>query len=581
MPEDEIAKSLLSAQKNLEEIRNPYEETWQDVADHVAPIREDIRMEKAEGQRLATKIYNGNPIYAVQVYVDGMSGHLIPANILWFRQTLKVSVKDRLSARQPGAMTRGPMRPYIARYEYMEDIPEIKAWLQEADIGMYRAYQRSNFYSAMTPYFEDGGTIGTATIYSEENKGEGKIAFTTMHPGQVYIAENQYGEVDTVFRKEKLTAKKAKERFGKGKLSDAAQRSLETNPYEKYPYLHAVYPRTKRNPDKLDGLNKSFASVWVDITSRKVISEWGYDGLPYHVWRYRKSSLETYGRSPAMFALADIMSLNLISKDMLRSSRMSVDPAYNVPAELLGKVNIIPHGFNYYGDDHNRIVTPVQTGINYPIGTDREDRIRDVIERHFHLDFFLMLTRAKRQMTATEILERAGEKAALMATAIGRLNQDCLDPNMNRVFQIEYRAGRLPEVPQIYWDYGAGPIGVTYLGPLAQAQRRLFKTQSITQGLIALQPLAEMFPHVLDVVNEDETAREILESNNYPQKATRSTEEVDKMRQVREDLAQAEAAKRQLMEGLAGAKTLAEADQASGGEIFKNLPGLMAQAGAA
>ena len=168
--EDQKAESLIKVQGHLKSIREPYEDTWQDVADHIAPIREDIKMERAEGQRLATKIYNGNPIYAVQVYVDGMSGHLIPANILWFMHTLKVPVQPLLADQHPGAMTRGPMRPYVSKYENLEDIPEIRAWLQETDIGMYRAYQRSNFYSAMTPYFEDGGTIGTATIYSEENK---------------------------------------------------------------------------------------------------------------------------------------------------------------------------------------------------------------------------------------------------------------------------------------------------------------------------------------------------------------------------------------------------------------------------
>lgn len=575
--EDQKAESLIKVQGHLKSIREPYEDTWQDVADHIAPIREDIKMERAEGQRLATKIYNGNPIYAVQVYVDGMSGHLIPANILWFMHTLKVPVQPLLADQHPGAMTRGPMRPYVSKYENLEDIPEIRAWLQETDIGMYRAYQRSNFYSAMTPYFEDGGTIGTATIYSEENKEAQKIVFTTMHPGQIYIAENQYGEVDTVFRKEKLTAKKAAERFGKKMVSDAIQRSLENDPYKKYPFIHAVYPRTNRNPDKLDGLNKKFASVWVDEAERKIVHEWGYDSLPYHVWRYRKSSLETYGRSPAMFALADIMALNLISKDMLRSSRLAVDPAYNVPSEMKGKVKIKPHEFSYYGDDHRRVITPIQDGNKYPIGTDREDRIRDVIERHFHLDFFLMLTRAQRQMTATEILERMGEKAALMATAIGRLNQDCLDPNMDRVFQLEYSAGRLPEVPQIYWDYGASPIGITYLGPLAQIQRKLFKTQSITQGLLALQPLAELFPQVLDIVNADETGREILDAHNFPQKATRTGEEVEKMRQVRAELEQAEAQKAQLMEGLEGAKTITEIDQASGGNLLKNLPALLTQ----
>lgn len=573
MSDDKLAKNLLATLKYLKDIRSRYEQTWQDVADHVVPIREDIKVEKKEGQRLGTKIYDGTPLNALQLFADGLHGYLISPATLWFRLTLDIPL-----ALPRGAVSTGPTRPYISDYSTLEEIPEVRAWLQETGIAMYRAYQRSNFYSAMSPYFEDGGSIGTATIYSEENISSGRIVFTTLHPGQVYVAENQYGEVDTVFRTDKIEAKKLAERFGREKLSDDIKQALQNEPYKKFPFLHAMYPRTKRNPDKEDGSNKPIASVWVDIQEQQVVRQSGYNQNPCNVWRYRKSSHETYGRSPAMYALADILTLNKIGKTLLGAGEISARPAWNVPAEMEGKVRIRPHGMNYYGDDHNRIIRPVQSNINYPISKDREDRRVAIIEKHFHVDFFLMLARAPRQMTATEIVERQGEKAALLGTAIGRLNRECLDPGMDRVFQIEHSAGRLPEIPAILADFGGVDIGVDYLGPLAQAQKRLFRTRGITHGLTALQPLAEIFPQVLDIVDPDEAAREVLDAYGFPQKATKTKEEVEALRKERAALEQQQAEQAQLAQGseaLQGAGATGE-DQIDPAQLMESLQGAMA-----
>ena len=572
---DKIAEEVLKLLDHLEKIRAPYESTYKDVAENVIPILEDWELKLPEGQRLGTKIYDGTPINALQLFADGLHGYTISPATIWFRLTLEVPIQSLMERRHPGAMTTGPLRPYISRYETLEDVPEVRAWLQETGKSLYRAFQRSNFYSSMTPLFEIGGSTGTATIYSEEHIPAAKAVFTPLHPGQIYIAENQYGEVDTVFRKDRIEAKKLVERFGENNLSDPIRKAYENEPYKRFPIVHACFPRKKRQPGKRDKNTKPLAPTSLDISERRVISESGYDMLPYAVWRYRKASHETYGRSPAMFALADIMGLHKISKNLLGAGELAVRPAYNVPAELEGKVDIRPGGFNYFGEGkegHRRLVTPVQTGINFPIGVDRENTKREIIEKHFHVDFFLMLARAPRQMTATEIIERQGEKAALLGTAVGRLNSECLNPLMDRMFWIEYSAGRLPEIPPILQEYGGGHIGVDYLGALAQAQKRLFQTRGITHGLAALQPLVELYGQKpLDIVDPEEAAREILEANGFPQRAIRTREQLQELEAARAEMAKAEAMKQETLQGVEALKTLAEADRATDGQLTAGL----------
>ena len=537
--EDQQAKTIIQRLKQLlEEIRKPWELIWKDVAEYVVPIRSDIEQSGKEGERRGTRVYNGTAISALQLFADGMHGYLISPSIQWFRLRMADASQN--------------------------EHPEVKLWLQEVEKLLYGVFQRSNFYQAMSAYFEDGGSIGTATIYSEEDIGSGRVIFQTIHPAQIYIAENIHGMVDTVFRKYRISARNAVENFG-DRVSDRIKNASKNNPYEKFEFIHAVFPRKERVPEKNDARNMPYASYWVEVSSQQVVRESGYRVMPYAVWRYKKGSDETYGRSPAILALTDIMTLNQISKTMLGVANLAADPPYNVPANMKGRVRIVPGGINYY-EDANMVVTPVRLANNYPVGVDREDRVRQIIEEHFKVDFWVMLARSERQMTAVEVMERQGEKAVVLGAAIGRLISECLNPIIDRVFQIELDAGRLPPVPDILLEQG-GDIDVDYMGPLAQAQKRLFKTYGIIHGLEGIRPIASIRQDVLDIIDFDEITREVLESSGFPQKAIRPREQVQAIRQARTEEIQAKEMADQLEQATDAVKKLAEADQVTGGSI--------------
>ena len=108
-------------------------------------------------------------------------------------------------------------------------------------------------------------------------------------------------------------------------------------------------------------------------------------------------------------------------------------------------------------------------------------------------------------------------------------------------------------------DYSGGAIEVDYMGPLSQAQKKLFKSTGIRSGLEALMPLAGIHPEVIDVIDPTETARILLEASGFPSKALRDDEEIQEVREMKERLA---AMREQIAQGVEIAKAVPAAGKA-------------------
>ena len=535
MAEKTLGNETLLRMKRMETVKQDYEDLHEDIGRLVNPRRELIKDSQRfdqKGERRGKDIYDGTPQSALNTWADGMQGVMVSQTLRWF-----VSEMEDLG---------------------MNSVDEVRVFLQEYDEAMYAEFRRSNYYEVQPERFRDAGSIGTATLYTEEDIGNFTQVHTVIHPREVFIEENRYGNVDVVFRKFFLTARQAVQTFEKGKLNPDILKDAEERPDKRHEFIHAVFPNNDRQFNKLTSTNKKFKSVYVQIkgfqaqdgTDGLVVKEGGYDINPYTVWRYRKNSDEIYGYSPAADAIVEIYSLNQISKSLLKAAHLSVAPALNVPEHLRGTVRIETDGYNYFENEKD-IIKPVQTGINFPIGIDREEKLRDLIEDKYRVKFFLTLQRAEREMTATEIMERQSERAILMGPQVDRLVGEGLSKDFDIVSFLADRAGRLPEPPPILQDLG-GRINIRFVGPLAQAQRRIFRMQPIKNGLNELAQAAVLFPNITDIVNEQILAEEILDSSEFPQKIMRSQAEVDAIREARE-AAQAQQAALEQAQGMAEA----------------------------
>lgn len=541
------AKKIRLRFNQMKTVRLDYEPLWSDITDLIAPRRSNIQGSDLPGKKKGLEIYDGTPRSACQQHADGLFGYLCSPTMEWFR--LRIARKA------------------------VNEIPEVKAYLQDAAEQLFYAFNRSNFYSVAPEYFFDGCSIGTATDYSEEDLSNNRIICRVLHPGEVYIAPNRYGEVDVLFRRYKMTARNAYEQFG-DKLEEKIKQSAKNSPETEFEFLHGVFPNTDRQLGKEDSNNKAFSSVYLEATgTNSILSEKGYDLFPYSVWRYRVDSGEIYGRSPASDAIIEIFGLNQVTKTMLQASQLAVEPAYNVPKEMRGKVRVKPRGMNYY-EDSQRQVTAVHVPSSLPAGEAQQDRLSKSIERNFHIEFFMLLSRAAmegRQLTVPQVMEMQGEKGAMLGAVVGRLNGDFFDNKIDRFSQIESEAGRMPEIPDILYESGETNIEVEYLGPLAQAQRQLVKSQAITRSLETLAPLAQVKPEVMDRINFDVVTDKILDSNNFPQDAIISVDDANEARRIRAE--QAQAMQQAEMLGQAADKVPALSKKIEEGSVIDKLGG--------
>ncbi len=519
MAEQTLESKILLRQKQMEEVREPYEiGLWQDIGKFVNPRRKDITLSSAsnqKGRNLGTKIYDNTPLGALNTWADGMQGLLLSGR--WFRSVMDNPLLNKLD--------------------------NVREWLQVYDLKMYSAFDRGNFYAMIPQWLRDGGSIGTATVFTEDVIGTGRVSHTAVHPREVFISENEFGEVDTWHRKFMLTARKAFRMF-EGNVSDNLRDNAEKHPEKEHEFIHAVFPNDERVFGKNTARNKKVRSIYMETKSSdrgdvgNITRNSGFDVSPFTTWRFKKNSDEVYGRSPASEALTEVFSLNQFGKTLIEAAHQSVNPPRNVPSEMRGRVRMNPKGNNYY-DDPKRVVSVINSGINYPIGAEERRELRDSMQDKFRVKFFNAFIGRTGEATREEILAIKGEQAGLLIAQVDMLYIEGIRSIFDIVADIEERRGvfteeaGMPPIPEEIIESG-GRINFILTGPLAQAQREIRELDPIQKTLDVLSPAAAVLgPEMLDVVDKDELSEIIIEAGSFPQTAINSREVRQAIRDAR------------------------------------------------
>jgi hypothetical protein len=361
-----------------------------------------------------------------------------------------------------------------------------------------------------------------------------------FHPVEMFIGESEEGEVDIQLREYYIPLRNLIRTFGEDKVHADRVKQAEKNPLKEIRCLWAVVPRDERIEGLLSSKQKRFASYYIDIEKKTLLREGGYDDLPTVSGRCILDAGEEYGRSPGSNAVRDVKMANLMSKADLLGAQNLVDRPVDIPIERRGKVDLRPHGRSYYeyGKYQPNNIYPIDLGTQLPAGDKELELLEARVKRHFFYEFFLTLLMEQKKQTAYEVAQKMGERAAVLGPIIYQYLHEGLDHFIYRSIAVAQRAGRLPVPPPVMQDRGVTYMGVEYLGPLAQAQRRLFKSQ----GLVGFMESVAAVPSqdaVLDRPNWDEIVEDLAEAHGVPEKDIRTDEEVRKIREQRVKLQQA------------------------------------------
>ncbi len=536
--------------KSLETNRSSWRSHWIEVSDYILPRRGRylLDIKKTNPKVRSTKIYDGTAGFALRTMSAGMMTGLTSPARPWFR--LKV------------------------RDELMEE-EGVKKWLGDAAQAVRQVLASSNFYTAMAVTYTELGAFGQAPILRRKHP-QRLVHYRPFTAGEYVIAEDEFGDVDTLARNYQLTISQIVERFvvdpytGQpdwSKVSMPVKNGWDRGNYDDpIEVIHMIAPRRpgERNPDRLDGPNKPWGDTYIEATSDRgldaVMSEEGYNKKPFYVPRWDLRPGDVYGISPGMEALSDIKQLQHQQRRKAQAIDKMVSPPMVAPTSMRNRAStVLPSGVTY--------VDPLNGDAGfkpaYQVDPKLQELMMDIQEvqqrvmRAFYADLFAMMINSdRRQITATEVAERHEEKLVLLGPVLQRLNTEMLDPIIEDAFDLAMEQGLIPPPPEALFEVD---IEVKYISLLAQAQEAV-AASGIERSLGLAGNMAAIFPTIVDNVDEDRAYREYVDTLGNGPEILREKSEVEELRKQR---AEEQARQQAMEEGMAGAGMAQQGAQAA------------------
>lgn len=457
--------------------------------------------------------------------------------------TTGISAADRLAANVQSALTNPSLKWFKFRFrdETLNATHAARVWLEECEDIVYQELKDSNFDVESSEFYLDLVSFGTAII-SEEAESEIEwdgISFNAIPMVDCFFEEDSKAGLLRFYRRYEWTAAQICDKFGdKGTLPEWITIDKEKAATTKIKVILCVYdiPGNK-NADINSVLDKNarpYGFKYIVEKDASMLGEvGGYYDMPAFIARWRKVSGSKWGYSPAHIALSDALTLNQITEDTLEALGKVIDPAILTTSRgLLSDLDLRRSGVTVVKNVND--VVPFESKARFDVGELKTERLQAAIRSAFYVDQLEL--KESPAMTATEVNARADMVLKLMGPTSGRIQNDFLDPCLQRTFRILLRADQFPEVPEVVTAAKA-EMDIEYTGPMPRAQRDDL-IQAINRWTGALMQQAEINPAVLDIPDWDAIARETGALAGVPTKLTRDQKVVDKEREEKKKQAE-------------------------------------------
>lgn len=514
---------------------------WRELAENIIPrvfrtLQDDTNQ---GGQKKHGKIINSTPTDAARTLAAGMMAGITSPSRPWFRFTLQDVGQNKA--------------------------PAVKEWLNELESVVREALAKSNVYKGLHGSYSHLGPFGTAVFWLDEDAEDGLRAYV-LPPGSYVLANSSRMAIDTCYRELSLTVAQLVEMFGEEKCSTTVREQWRNKQHDvRHEVLHLVEPNRDFQEGKLGPRGKRFISAWMEVRSTDTVQgldgllrESGYEEFPVMAPRWETTGEDVYGSSPGMAALGDCKALQHLERRAALAVDKVVNPPMQMPVALQhGNVSLLP-GDKVFVDG----LTPQQTvrpalevnpnsiGIFDLKIARHEERIR----RAFYADLWLALTQSDGTMTAREVVERREEKLLQLGTVLENLQDELLDPLLERVVNVLMRQGRLPPAPP---EIAGQEMKVEYTSIMAQAQK-LIATTGLERIASFVGNLVAVSPEALDNLDTDKLVAAYADALGVPANTLRPAKVVEQLRKARAQAQQQQMAQEQAAQAAGTAKTLAD-----------------------
>ena len=383
-----------------------------------------------------------------------------------------------LAAGMMAGMT-SPARPWFRLGLPDDDLGQshaVKVWLDDVTKLLLRIFRKSNTYNALHSTYRELGGFGTGLVVLRPDF-ETVIHNNPMTVGEYALGLNDKGFVDKIGREFKLKVEQAVEWFGYENLSPSAKNAYDTSRYNyELTIHHIIEPNADRKLRVPGKRGMAFKSQYWDMQNadgprRGLLSDGGFRRFPGMAPRWDVLWGDTYGSSPGMEALGDLLQLQFEQQRKAKAIDYQTDPPLQVPTSLRAQnADFLPGGVSYYDSfqPQGGIRTAFEVNLDPNLLLEDIRDVRQRIDSAFYVDMFLMLTQIDKNMTATEVAERHEEKLLMLGPVLERLHNELLEPLVSFTFERCLETGILPPPPE---ELNGVELQVEFISTLAQAQK--------------------------------------------------------------------------------------------------------------
>ncbi len=445
------------------------------------------------------------------------------------------------------------------------DTQEIKAWFKHVNSQMHTIMDntRAGLVTALDEYMLDQGSFGISGIYVSEDETDLScpIRYTAWDIKSMCVDEGTDGLIDTVFVEIEMTIRNAVKEYGLENLGSKTQKAfLDGNLEDKIKVLHVIEPRLDRNPKKYGAKDMPIASIHIEICSRKIIKESGFEEMPVFVGRFIKVLGEKYGRSPAMVAMPDILEANATREAISIATEKQLDPplaVYDDGSLGAGTIETSAGAINVFSVsgriNNGKPIEPLYTVGELQSSYNHIETLKESINNHFYLDRLLDFNNETR-MTFGEAQLRNALRGQSLGTFYARQEMEVITPMIKRTFNILLKRGlfgvlqnsieelellkrgiRTIYIPEEIAQRILSGLDVYDLDFISPAKRTMQSEE--LQGTIETAnfavSVAAAVPEILDNIDTDEMLRRIAKLSGADEDMLKDMQTVQSIRKAR------------------------------------------------
>lgn len=407
-----LVTDLMDEQQSLATGRLAWEKYWNSIAAYVLPSNEkfDSMLLNNSGQAMNTvvktpvaadrspEIFDMTSIWAVERLTAGLLSLKTPETERWQDLSFETYFDDEHTDEEELAAER--LRNYLFK---VRSNPQTGFW------DAHRAAARSMC------------GFGDGWMMVHEHKAGGVVMpfrYEHMPLNEMYPAMDAHGNPEKNYRVFGMSASQAVQRFGYDKVGATIQKSYDDpkNKHDLVTIMHCVRPRDDNKKSSKVGVQASnFASYYIAVDDKHLLGTSGYFSFPFVRYAWQNSGRQPYSTGPVAYALAEIKSLQEMSKNELIASQTVLRPAFATYGKNFNRLNLNPGKTNpgMMTQDGKPLFAPMNSGVRPDFATAIMEQRRNNLREMLYLNLWQIIIQDQ-QETATAALIRAQEKGEML-----------------------------------------------------------------------------------------------------------------------------------------------------------------------